>query len=210
MTLLEQMITGEAPKFVPLTVGQYHEMIAQGILREGEPIELIDGILVRKDRADRGGSPMSHGPRHSFAVGGLQDSFDGVKAAGCHVRIQLPVTISDTQEPEPDATVIRGMRQEFAARHPGPVDVVALMEVSDSSLAFDRTTKLRLYAAAAIPVYWIVNLQAGQVEVYQEPLPAEGRYGRRTDYLPGDMVPLVIGPGFEIQVAVVHVVPAAP
>jgi Uma2 family endonuclease len=208
MTILEQMVAGEAPSIVPLTVEQYHKMIAQEILHEGGSIELIDGILVRKDRGDKGGDPMSHGPRHSSAVVALQENLDGVKPAGCHLRVQLPVTIGGIQEPEPDVGVIRGKRQEIINRHPGPADIVALMEVSDSSLTFDRTTKQRLYAIAVIPIYWIVNLVDQQIEVYTDPQPSEGKYACRTDYLPGQSVTLAIGPGVEIAVAVSDVLPA--
>lgn len=193
MNILEQMVAGQAPSIVPLTVDQYHQMIAKGILREGDAIELIDGILVRKDRGDKGGDPMSHGPRHGSAVVGLQEQLDGVKAAGCHLRIQLPVTIAEIQEPEPDVAVIHGNRKAFANRHPTPADVVALMEVADSSLNFDRTTKLRLYANAGIGIYWIVNLVDQQIEVYEEPQAENGTYNCRTDYLPGQTIKLVLG-----------------
>jgi len=208
MSILEQMVAGQAPGIVPLTVDQYHQMIANGILREGDPIELIDGILVRKDRGDKGGDPMSQGPRHRSAILGLQDQLDGVKAAGCHLSIQLPITIGMTQEPEPDVAVIRGHRKTFTSRHPGPADVAAIMEVSDSSLNFDRTTKLRLYANARIGNYWIVNLVDQQIEVYGNPQPANGSYADRTDYLPGQTIKLMLGDNATVEIAVAEVLSA--
>ena len=82
------------------------------------------------------------------------------------------------------------------------------MEVSDSSLIFDRTTKQRLYATAGIPVFWIVNLMDMQVEVYEDPNAADGTYAKRTDYHPGQTLQLTLSPGLVIDIAVAELVPA--
>src|ERR1700730_13905121 len=113
MTIVEQMESGQAPNVVPLTVDQYHRMIAQGILREGDSIELIDGILVRKDRADKGGEAMAHGPRHAFSVKQLQRLFRKVEERGYHLHSQLPVTLGGIQEPEPDLALVRGREEDY-------------------------------------------------------------------------------------------------
>jgi Uma2 family endonuclease len=207
MNILEQIVAGEGPNVVPLSVEQYHKMISNGILREGDSIELIDGILVRKDRADQGGDPMSHGPRHAFTVKRLQRPFREVEDAGFHVHSQLPVTLSGTQEPEPDLALVRGRDEDYGRRHPSPVDIAAIMEVSESSLTLDRTTKQRLYASAVIPIYLIVNLVENQIEVYDDPQPGSGKYGRRTDYRPGQSIALALGPDLNIDVAVADVLP---
>jgi Uma2 family endonuclease len=203
MSILEQ-----TPNIMPLSVEQYHQMISSGILRDGESIELIDGILVRKDRADKGGDPMSHGPRHAFSVKRLQRHLRKVEEQGYHLHGQLPVTLGGIQEPEPDLAVVRGREDDYHGRHPGPGEIAAIMEVSDSSLTLDRTTKQRLYASAAIPIYWIVNLVESQVEVYDHPQPAEGKYNRRTDFRSGQTVTLTLGSGWELSVAVAEVLPA--
>jgi Uma2 family endonuclease len=208
MNILEQIAAGQAPSVVPLSVEQYHQMISQGILREGDSIELIDGILVRKDRADPGGDPMSHGPRHAFVVKRLQRPFRSVEEAGYHLHCQLPVTLGGIQEPEPDLAVVRGREEDYDQRHPGPADIAAIMEVAHSSLTLDRTTKQRLYANAGISIYWIVNLVENQIEVYENPQPSAGLYGRRTDYRPGQTVTLALGPGITVEVAVAEVLPA--
>jgi Uma2 family endonuclease len=208
MSVLQHPVAESSPRIVPLTVDQYHEMIAKGILNDGDSIELIDGVLVRKDRAERGGDPMSHGPGHRAAISAMQECLDGVKAAGCHVGIQLPVTLGRVQEPEPDLAVIRGRPKDFSKRHPGPADIVALIEVADSSLNVDRTTKLRLYANAAIAVYWIVSLVDRQVEVYEDPRPGEGEYRRHTDYKVNQTVVLSVAAGVDVVVPVAAVLPA--
>jgi Uma2 family endonuclease len=208
MNILEQIVAGQTAGIVPLSVDQYHQMISNGILREGDSIELIDGVLVRKDRADKGGDAMSHGPRHAFSVKRLQRPFRKVEEYGYHLHSQLPVTLGGIQEPEPDLAVVRGRDEDYDSRHPGPADIAAIIEVSDSSLTLDRTTKQRLYASAAIPVYWIVNLVESKIEVYEDPRPSEGKYNQRTDYVRGQCVPLTLGAGFDINVIVDDVVPA--
>src|SRR5215472_13831201 len=107
-TLLEQIAIGEAPPFMPINVEQYHQMIRLGILPEGAPIELIDGLLVWKDRRARGGAPVSHDPRHASTISRLQRLGQRLEPFDCHLRIQLPVTLSDTSEPEPDAAIVKG------------------------------------------------------------------------------------------------------
>src|SRR5262245_57943252 len=176
VSLLEQLVAGEAPPLVPLTVEQYHEMIVNRILPEGAPIELIDGLLVRKDRGAQGGNYMSVGPMHVVSIKRLETTVN--RRTGdedCHTRNQAPVTIPDISEPGPDLSLAKGPPEAYGKHHPGPKDLLAIFEVADSSLNFDRTTKQRIYATAGIPTYWIVNLVDNQIEVYAQPAPAEGR-----------------------------------
>jgi Uma2 family endonuclease len=205
-SVLAEVVAGRAPDVLPLTVDQYHQMIEQGILREGEPTELIDGILVRKDRTDQGGTPMSHGPRHSLTIKRLERLLRPVEAHGHHLHSQRPVTLGPTQEPEPDLAVVRGGPEDFQSRHPGPTDVVLIIDLSDTSLEYDRTTKQRLYAQSGIPVYWFVNLVDAQVEVYEQADGAAGKYCVRTDNRMGQSVHLAAGP-LAISAAVADILP---
>ncbi len=179
--LLDELAAGRAPGLVPLSVDQFHRMIAAGILRDGEPVELIEGMLVRKGRGPLGGDEIIHGPHHALVVARLQRLSSRLVTLGCHLRSQLPVTLSAVDEPEPDLVIVRGEPDDFADRHPGPADVLLVVEVADSSLAFDRTTKQRLYAAAGIPAYWIINLPDDRIEVFEDPRPDEGLYGRHLE-----------------------------
>ena len=207
-SLLEQMAGGEAPPFVPINVEQYHQMIRLGILPEGIPVELIDGLLVWKDRSARGGAPMPHDPRHALTINRLQRLGQRLDSLDCHLRVQLPVTLSGTSEPEPDVAIVRGVPERYADHHPTPTDVIAAIEVAQSSLRFDRTTKQRNYALAGIGQYWIVNLAENQIEVYQEPLVAEGRYLHRHDYRRGEVLTLVLDAAVSIEVVVSDILPA--
>jgi hypothetical protein len=206
-SLLEDVVAGRTPGVFALTVEQLRRMIETGILSEGTPVELIDGILVRKDRSEAGrGDTMVHGPRHAYAMTGFQRVASRIESAGLLARLQLPLTLSSSDEPEPDMAVVRGPREAFVARHPGPDDVVLVVEVADSSLAYDRTTKQRLYAQHGIPVYWIVNLPDRRFEVYDQPLVAEGRYLRRTEVLEGSSATFSTGDAV-IDIAVSEVLP---
>src|SRR5207249_7168379 len=133
-------------------------MIRLSILPEGAPVELIDGLLVWKDRRARGAAPVPHDPHHASTVSRVQRMGQRLDSLDCHLRLQLPVTLSDTSEPEPDAAVVKGPPGVYEDHHPTPADVIAAIEVSDSSLRFDRSTKQRKYALAGIGQYWIVNL----------------------------------------------------
>jgi Uma2 family endonuclease len=178
-----------------LTVDQYEAMIARSILEEGAAIELIDGLLVRKDRAASGGEPRTIGPAHQLVlkkIGRLAAKFE---EHGCHLSIQGPVRIPPQDEPEPDAAVVAGTPEDYAMRHPGPADVHSVIEVADSSLAKDRTTKLRIYATAGIRQYVIVNLVDRTVELHEAPRPAEGRYASTPVFAADDPKPIKIAAG---------------
>jgi hypothetical protein len=206
-SVLEQVVAGRAPAILPLTVEQYQRMIASGILREGQPTELIDGVLVRKDRSDRGDNPMSQGPRHSLTIKRTERQLRGVEDMGWHLHVQLPVTLGAIQEPEPDISVVRGRVEEYLTRHPGVADILAAVEVSDSTLDYDQTTKQRLYATASIPLYWIVNIPNDRIEVYEQPLADEGRYSTRTDYPRGQTVSLRLSETNLLCIVVADVLP---
>jgi Uma2 family endonuclease len=143
-----------------LSVDQYHQMIAAGILDEDTPVELLDGWLVPK---------MTKNPPHRIATDCVRNALQGVLPAGWYVSSQDAITLS-TSEPEPDCAVIRGSSsRDYPDRNPGAHDVALVVEVADASLRRDRTTKKRIYAAAGIPFYWIVNLVDKCVEVYTDP-----------------------------------------
>jgi hypothetical protein len=167
-----------------LSVAQYHAMISAGILQSGDPVELLEGLLVCK---------MTKHPPHPTATGMTREALEAVLPAGWCVRVQDPITL-DTSEPEPDLAVARGRQRDYAAHHPGPADIPLAVEVADSSLDEDRGLKKRVYARNGIAVYWIVNLIDGQIEVYTGPHGSgdAADYATRQDYHPGDTVPVVI------------------
>jgi Uma2 family endonuclease len=188
----DELGEGDGPLIVPITTDQYHAMIGKGLFRDGDPIELIEGLLIYKDRSKIGERSPMHYPDHATGVSNLLPLNKLLEPLGCHLQSQLPVTIPQHDEPEPDGAVVRGKIKDYARRHPSPADVLAVIEVSSSSLDFDRTTKGQIYARAGIPVYWILNLVDRQVEVFEEPDSAEGRYRKQIDFGSGSILRLAI------------------
>ncbi len=182
-----------------LSVAQYHDMIRTGILTEDDPVELLDGWLVPK---------MPKNPSHRVATRLTQKGLERVVPAGWYVDSQEPIT-TDSSEPEPDAMIVRGDTRQYLERHPGPQDLGMVAEVSATSLQRDRGSKLRIYARARIPVYWIVNLVDRQVEVYTDPTgPAEiPAYRKRVDYRGPDSIPLVLDGTVVAQVVAQDLLP---
>jgi Uma2 family endonuclease len=194
----------ERREIVPLTVEQYHGMIAAGILEEGEPIELLDGLLARRNR----GEGMTTNPVHALVVSQLNLLLTAALGSfGCHVRIQSPVTLPPRDEPEPDLAIVRGLPADFAARHPGPADVTCVIEVAGTSLERDRTTKKRIYAAAGIPQYLIVNLAGSRVEIFEEPDSARGQYRRRTEVTGDEEIGLLLPEDRRLMVSAADCLP---
>jgi Uma2 family endonuclease len=188
-----------AAGFFRLTVDEYHRMIEANILTTDDRVELLDGYLVNK---------MPQNSPHGSTLERLTEDLTRLKPAGWRVRIQSPITLARS-EPEPDAAVVRGDRHTFDARHPGGSDFGVVIEVADSSLALDRREKGRLYAEAGIPVYWIVNVANRQIEVYADPNTAADppAYRTRTDYPPGDAVPVVLDGAAVGTIAVSELLP---
>jgi hypothetical protein len=200
--LIDQVASGEAPPLVPLTVEQLHRMLEKGILEDGEPIELVEGLLVRKNRAAAGEGEMTHGALHAQVLTRLVRLDRALDGLGCLLRVQLPVTLSAISEPESDLAIVRGSLDSFSGRHPGPDDLLVLVEVADSSLGYDRGAKLRVYASAGVPMYVIANIPERQLECYEEPVAGQGRYRRRTDYGAGETLSLRVAAGRTLPLAV--------
>jgi Uma2 family endonuclease len=177
-------LLGTIAGFHRFSVPEYHRLIEIGLLTEDDNLELIEGYLVNK---------MSRNPPHDWVIQRINRLFLGVLPPGWEVRVQSAITLPDS-EPEPDVTVARGDINAFRTRHPGPGDVGALIEVSDSTLTGDRVDKGRVYGRANVPVYWIINLVDRQIEVYEQPsgpTPVPG-YAKTTIYRAGDSTPLVL------------------
>jgi hypothetical protein len=190
---------GTMAGFRRFSVAEYHKLIELGILTEDDNLELLDGYLVHK---------MSRNPPHDSCLHLTLRAFLRVLPAGWSVRIQSAVTLSDS-EPEPDIAAVRGDERRYTARHPGSADVGVVVEVSDSTLPGDRDDKGRIYAAAGIPSFWIINLVDRQVEVYTSPSgpAAQPGFSQRSVYRTGDSVPLVLDGTTVAQIAVQDLLP---
>ncbi len=167
--------TTTPPRVRRFTVSEYHRMAEAGILGEDDPVELLDGHLYVM-------SPI--GSQHADCVDRIARLFfTTVEPEDARVRVQNPILLDPTSEPEPDVALV-APKDTYAARHPRPDEVLLVVDVAASTLAFDRDVKLPLYARAGIPEAWIVALDEDQMHVYRRP---EGdRYRKHTTHERGD------------------------
>jgi Uma2 family endonuclease len=151
---------------VPLkrwTREEYDRLVESGILSPEERVELLEGDIVRM-------YPQS--PAHVVAVGIAIEALHVAFQTGFDVRVRTPFSTDDASEPEPDVAVVRGHRRDYLRAH--PTTAVLLVEVSDSTLDYDRRRKGPAYARADVPDYWIVNLVDRVIEVYRDPTTDRG------------------------------------
>ena len=139
---------------------EYHRMGEVGILKPTDRVELIRGEIVEM-------SPI--GRRHAAFVDNLAQLLFARIAGRAIVSVQNPVVVADDSEPQPDLKILRRRAVPYKEREASAEDVLLLIEVAATSLAYDRSTKLRLYAETGIPEYWVVDCVAESVEVYRAP-----------------------------------------
>lgn len=153
-----------------LSADQFEQMGRTGILGPDERVELLDGELIEMP-------PI--GSRHAAAVDFLSMHFARTVGDGALVRTQNPLRLADDSEPQPDLMLLRPAADRYRSAHPRPADVLLLIEVADTTLRFDRETKLPLYARHGVTEVWILDLDAERLEVYREA--AAGGYRRKLE-----------------------------
>ena len=141
----------------PITVEQYHLMGEAGVFAPGERVELLDGELIAM-------APIGHA--HNYGVRRLSKIFIPRFLDRALVDIGLPVVLDDISEPQPDVTLLRLHPTDYHDATPRASDALLVVEVSDSSLRYDRGRKLHAYARTGIPEVWIVDVQGRRVERY--------------------------------------------
>jgi Uma2 family endonuclease len=148
-----------------LTVAQYHRMAETGVLAPGARVELLEGVIV--DMA-----PI--GSRHAAVVKRLNALLTQAVGARAIVSVQDPLRLGDHDEPQPDLALLRPRADYYAAATPTAADTLLVVEVAQSSAAYDRDVKLPLYAQHGVPEVWLVDLDAGRLQVCRAP--QDGRY----------------------------------
>ncbi|HEY0602208.1 MAG TPA: Uma2 family endonuclease [Herpetosiphonaceae bacterium] len=160
------MATFAEPQVHLWTRDEYYKMAEVGLFDQ-KRVELIEGRVIEM-------SPM--GSVHATVVTLTARPAERAFGPAYFVRWQMPFTVSDLSEPEPDVAVIQGNVREYTIAH--PTTAALIVEVAETSLTYDRIEKNSLYARAGIADYWIVNLVNEQVEVYRDPQPdPEAIYG---------------------------------
>lgn len=142
------------------SIQRYHRLIASGVLEEDDRIELLNGEIVAMP-------PIN--PLHADLVDTLLHELLPQVAGRAILRVQNPITLPNDSEPEPDIALVIGERHRYRERHPGPDEVLLLIEVADSSARHDMRTKLPVYAEAGIPEVWIVEAERRRISVFTQP-----------------------------------------
>jgi Uma2 family endonuclease len=143
------------------TVAEYNRMAETGILSEDDRVELLEGEIVEM-------SPI--GSRHAACVDRMTKLFImSIAAENYTVRVQSPLQLDDYSEPQPDLSLLKPRADFYEQAHPTPADTLLVVEVSDTTVEYDRQVKLPLYARAGIPEVWLINLPAEQIEIYAQP-----------------------------------------
>ncbi|MGA2867411.1 MAG: Uma2 family endonuclease [Verrucomicrobiota bacterium] len=172
------------------SVEEYYRMAETGVLRPDQRVELLDGEIIDM-------SPI--GPPHGGVTKRLNQYFTQLARGRWLVAVQDPVHLDEYSEPQPDLMLLRPAPDFYSSRHPGPEDVLLLIEVAATSLAYDRERKLPAYGRAGVGEVWIVNLEEEAVEVYREP--GLAGYSSTTSLRAGDRAHPLAFPDAAVDVA---------
>ena len=145
----------------PFTVDTYQRLAELGVLRENDRVELIAGQVVEM-------SPI--GDRHASCVRRLNQLFSRSLSGAAIVDVQNPVVLGEHDAPQPDVVLLKP-RPDAYLRHPRATDILLIIEVADTTLAYDRDIKIPLYARAGIPEAWLVDLHGNALSRYRSPGP---------------------------------------
>jgi Uma2 family endonuclease len=169
---------------------QYHAMAEAGIFKSSDKVELIKGRIV---------AMMPLGPWHVFASETLHKALLSAYGERFHIRSPGVVGMGEHSEPQPDVVVLRRREDGYRTNHPHPEDVVLLIEIADSSRAYDLGTKHDLYAEYRIQEFWVVDGKRRCVHVSRDP--QEGTFREMKIYQPGESIPLPEGDGAMLPVS---------
>jgi Uma2 family endonuclease len=179
-----------APTENRYTTEAYFDLVAAGIMRPDDRVELLEGVIVAM-------SP--HNPRHASATRRVSNALNDAIGRRAVISVQLPLIVGAHSVPEPDVAVIPGQASDYDDAH--PTTAMLVVEVADSSLIQDRLTKVAMYAGAGIPEYWLVNLRDYCVEVFRLPDPATRRYSEKRLAYRGDRLDMVAIANTSVAVA---------
>jgi Uma2 family endonuclease len=171
------------------TADEYEEMVLAGILKEDDRVELWDGEIFEMPAI---------GDWHNGTVDILNWRFGTYLGGRAILRVQGSFRLNPMSEPEPDIAVLRFREDFYRTTKVGPGDVLLVIEVSDTTLAYDRDFKLPRYARAGIPEVWIVVKQQAHIEVHRDP--AGETYRTRTIHPRGTSVSPLAFPDISIAV----------
>ncbi len=174
------------------SVDEFHRMAEAGVFGEDDRLELLDGEIVRM---------AAIGSRHAGCVARLTEIFGERVRAVAIVNVQNPVVLSEHIELYPDIALLKRRPDFYSQSHPGPADVLLIVEVADTTGDYDRRVKVPRYARTGIPAVWVVDLRDGAIDVYRDP--SGDKYREHQRVRPGES--LVIPGILDQQITVAEV-----
>lgn len=141
------------------TIEEYHRLAELRFFTEDDRVELMNGEILNM---------AAKGVAHETCLRKLLREFSKLIGDKATLQCQSPIILSQNSEPEPDFAILRNREDDYLSSHPTPADTLLIIEISDSSLAYDQEVKLELYAENQITDYWIFNLIDHQLECYSE------------------------------------------
>lgn len=189
------MIATVTPK--RFTIQEFHRLDELGFFHPDDRVELIRGEIILM--------PTKKTP-HSVCNRRLYKQLYDLVGERATLSLQEPIILPSDSEPQPDMVIVRNRPDDYLSSHPLPSDVLLLIEISDSSLDYDRNTKLSLYAEDGIADYWIFNLVSNQLEIYSEPYHnLQGKFGYRQTriVLPNEAIALPCFPELFLELSTI-------
>jgi Uma2 family endonuclease len=162
LEIVQMNTLASAPRRL-ITVDEFHKMAAAQILSEKDRIELIEGEMIQV-------API--GAKHFSKLIRLQRLFANLVGNHATVSVQGPIALPPRNEPQPDIALLKPRTDDYESGLPGASDVLLVVEISDTTLVFDRDAKMQIYAFHGIPEAWIVDVNAKQVMVFLDPGPS--------------------------------------
>ncbi|WP_169975279.1 Uma2 family endonuclease [Tautonia rosea] len=180
---------GSQPARLRFTVDDFYRLGDLGFLCEVARVELIEGDLIAR---------IPIGPRHADVVDRLVEILVPLLFGRAIVRVQNPLRLDDHSEPEPDLMIVNRREGRYASAHSGPSDVLLFLEVMDSSSAYDRGTKLGLYARSGVTEVWLIDLIEDRIELHR--IPDNGTYTEQLIRSRGQTVAPAALPNVELDI----------
>lgn len=172
-----------APVVHRFTRDEYHRMAKVRLFQDAR-VELLDGEIITMS------AQLSP---HAFVVNQLMYLLIAQLGSSAIVRVQAPIVLNNLSEPEPDLAVCLPVPDRYSREHPQANQVLIVIEVAESSLRYDRTRKVRAYAASGIAEYWIVNLVDRRIEKLTDPTPKGRNYKHQQYVAEGERLSLPTG-----------------
>lgn len=149
------------------SVDDYVRLGSAGILPEDSRTELIEGDLIDMPPIGTGHAAIAVRLTRLFVQRTRDDAI---------VSVGHPMALQPWSMPQPDLMLLQPSADDYASRHPDAGDALLVVEIADSSLHYDRTAKMRVYAAHGVREYWIIEVMAQRLHRFRDPVPGEGRF----------------------------------